>query len=280
MQPRTSIHDATPAAPKQGQDCSRSTLSQVRRSPFQTLVLCYHSVSDSWPHPLAVRPESFERQLSSLLRRRFRPVSSDELVETAPRGVHVTFDDAFKDVLDVVPVLERLGLPATIFASTDFAGDGRPFAVPELAGEVAAYPERLATMTWDELRGLAERGIEIGSHTVTHPHLSRLSDAELERELGDSRTRVEDELRRRCRLLAYPYGEHDPRVQEVARRCGYDAAFALWAGAASANRFALPRIDIYRRDSLLRATLKTSFLKPSVSALLARARAALTGLTP
>jgi peptidoglycan/xylan/chitin deacetylase (PgdA/CDA1 family) len=244
------------------------------------LVLCYHSVSEGWPHALAVRPQSFERQLSSLLRRGFRAASAVELAGGGRKGVHVTFDDAFRDVLDVMPVLERLGLPATVFAVTDFADDGRPFAVPELAAEAAAHPERLATMTWDELRALAERGVEIGSHTVTHPHLPRLSDSELERELGDSRARVEDELGRPCRLLAYPYGEHDPRVHEVVRRCGYEAAFALWAGAVPANRFALPRIDIYRRDSLLRATLKTSFLKPSASALLSQARAVAAALTP
>ena len=64
-------------------------------------------------------------------------------------------------------------------------------------------------MTWDELRALAERGVEIGSHTLTHPHLPLLSDEELLRELGDSREQFEAELNRPCRYLAYPYGEND-----------------------------------------------------------------------
>jgi peptidoglycan/xylan/chitin deacetylase (PgdA/CDA1 family) len=245
----------------------------VATTPVKTLVVCYHSVSDEWEHSLAVTPRAFERQLVSLLRRGFRPVPPDALLDGRRRGLYVTFDDAYTDVLAAIPVLERLRLHATVFAATSFADDGRPLAVPELADEAAALPERLATMTWDDLRALVERGFDVGSHTVSHPHLPQLSDAELDRELGDSRARMEDELRRPCRLLAYPYGEHDARVQAAARRAGYEAAFALWAGASSANPYALPRIDFYRRDSLLRATLKSSFLKPHASALLSRLRA-------
>jgi peptidoglycan/xylan/chitin deacetylase (PgdA/CDA1 family) len=241
---------------------------------FRPLVLCYHSVSDGWEHALAVAPRAFERQLGSLLRRGYRPLAADALLDGSRHGLHVTFDDAYRKVLDAVPILRRLRIPATVFVSTSFADDGgRPLGVPELAGEAAARPAELATMTWDDLRALAADGVEIGSHTVTHAHLPTLSDTELERELRDSRARIEDELRRPCRFFAYPYGEHDPRVQEGARRAGYEAAFALAAGSGRENRYALPRIDLYRRDSLLRATLKTSFLKPHGSALLAWLRA-------
>lgn len=184
--------------------------------------------------------------------------------------MHVTFDDAYADIDGALGVLERLGIPATVFPSTSFADDGRPLDVPELAAEAAARPERLATMTWSRLREAAERGFTIGSHTVSHPHLTSLADDELDRELRDSRARIEDELGRPCTLLAYPYGEHDARVHAAVGRAGYEAAFALWAGSSRRNRFALPRVDLYRRDSLLRATLKTSFLKPLGSALLDR----------
>lgn len=242
-------------------------------SGFRPLVLCYHSVSDAWEHALAVTPRAFERQLRSMLRRGYRPLAAGTLLAGSRRGLHVSFDDAYRSVLDALPTLRRLGLYATVFASTGFADGGRPLDVPELAAEAAAHPEELATMTWDELRGLATDGVEIGSHTITHPHLNSLSDADLELELRDSRTRLEDELGRPCRFFAYPYGEHDERVRAAVRGAGYEAAFALAAGADRNDRFALPRIDLYRRDSLLRATLKTSFVKPHGSALLARVRA-------
>lgn len=243
-------------------------------SRFKPLVLCYHSVSDDWEHSLAVTPRAFERQVASLLRRRFRPVGAAGLLDAPRRALHVTFDDAFADIAGALEVLERLGVAATVFVSTGFAEDGRPLDVPELAAEAAAQPARLATMSWSRLREAAERGFNVGSHTVSHAHLTSLSDAELDRELSESRERIEDELGRSCTFLAYPYGEHDARVQAAVRRSGYEAAFALSEGAARQNRYALPRVDFYRRDSVLRANLKTTFVKPFASALLGLVRGA------
>ena len=111
-------------------------------------------------------------------------------------------------------------------------------------------------MDWDALRALAERGVEVGGHTISHPHLPRLGDAELERELRESKERLESELARPCRYLAYPYGEWDARVATAAESAGYEAAFAL--ATRPGSRFAVPRVDLYRRDSLLRAALKIS----------------------
>src|SRR5205807_888813 len=139
------------------------------------------------------------------------------------------------------PGLERTGARATVFACTGYADDGRPLDVPELGGELAARPEELRTMTWDELRGLAERGIEVGSHTVSHLHLPTLSDTALEEELRWSKQRLEDELGGPCRLLAYPFGDCDERVRTAARAAGYEAAFGLPGDATWRDPF-----DVFR----------------------------------
>jgi peptidoglycan/xylan/chitin deacetylase (PgdA/CDA1 family) len=175
------------------------------------------------------------------------------------RVLHVTFDDAFASVLQVLPALERLGVPVTIFACSDYARDGRPLDVPELSRDAAALPDELATMDWEALRALADRGVEIGSHTSTHPHLTRLSDRELELELRESRTALEAEVGRHCRFLAYPYGEEDGRVRAAARAAGYEAAFALQSDERDVDVFALPRVALFRSDrNRLRAALKTT----------------------
>lgn len=244
-----------------------TTLARVRAARLGFLVLCYHSVSKIWPHALSVTPDAFQRQVTSIARTGLPPLTAEALADRARRGVHVTFDDAYRDVLGVLPLLEELGLPTTVFVSTAYADDGRSLAVPELAADAEARPEALATMNWDELRELAERGVEIGSHTVNHPHLTLLSDDELDRELSDSRTRIEDELRRPARLLAYPYGEHDARVQAAVKRAGYAAAFAQWPGSSIRNDYALPRVSFYRGDSLRRAMFKTTKLGPSLASL-------------
>lgn len=171
--------------------------------------------------------------------------------------MHVTFDDAFTSVARIAPALERMRVPATVFACAGLADEGLPLAVPELAEHAAAYPDELKTMNWDELRALSRRdGFEIGSHTLTHPHLTELDDETLVRELRDSRARIVDELGA-CRYLAYPFGHEDARVNGVAREAGYEAAFGLPGDASGANRMSLPRVGVYRKDSLPRLAAKT-----------------------
>jgi peptidoglycan/xylan/chitin deacetylase (PgdA/CDA1 family) len=223
-------------------------------------VLCYHGVSDSWNHQLAVTTGAFERQLQALLRRGYRPVPAAETLTGHGRRLHITFDDAYRNVASAVPILERLEVPATVFACTDYANDGRPLDVPEVAAAAAADPEHMATMDWEALRELADRGVEIGSHTITHPHLPSLGDAELDRELCDSRSELEERLGRPCRFLAYPFGDDDDRVYRAAERAGYEGAFSL-RGAGRSDRFAIPRVDLYRKDSSLHVWLKTSILR-------------------
>jgi peptidoglycan/xylan/chitin deacetylase (PgdA/CDA1 family) len=232
---------------------------------FRTLVLCYHAVSDGWPDELAVPPGLFEAHISSLLRRGYHPATADEALAGRAGSLHVTFDDAYRSIEEGLAILDRLRVPATVFACSGYAANGRPLDVPELATEAVAYPAEMATMDWGELRGLAERGVEVGSHTITHPHLTRITDAELSRELEDSRSQIEDELGRPCTLLAYPYGENDARVRDAARRAGYSAAFALRESFAPADAFALPRVDLYRKDKPVRAWLKT-WLLPRIPA--------------
>lgn len=225
---------------------------------MRPLVLCYHAISEAWDDPLAVSPDDFERQLASVLDRGYRPVAAAEAASGSGKLVHVTFDDAYRNVSTALPVLERLGVPATVFACPQFADSGT-FTVPELTVRVPeGSAKHLATMGWDELRELVERGVEVGSHTVTHPHLTSLGDEELRRELLQSRERLERELGVPCRFLAYPFGDEDPRVHAAARASGYEAAFALPGRQTANNVYAVPRVGIWRSDSPFRVTLKTS----------------------
>ncbi len=86
---------------------------------------CYHALSDSWRADLSVCPAAFERQLGLLVARGYRGAFSDAVSSPAHhRTLVVTFDDGFRSVLELAfAILERLGLPATVFAVTDFAGE-------------------------------------------------------------------------------------------------------------------------------------------------------------
>jgi len=167
------------------------------------------------------------------------------------RRVRATFDDAFRSAASVFPALERLGVAVEIFACTGYAADGAPLTISELEGD---DPQQLATMTWDELRAHAERGVAIGSHGVAHAHLTRLGDGEVRRELTESKSRIEDELGRACADFAYPYGEHDERVRTLVCEAGYERAYGLHRDGD--DPYALNRLDLYRRHGPIRTLLR------------------------
>jgi peptidoglycan/xylan/chitin deacetylase (PgdA/CDA1 family) len=231
----------------------------------RTLVLCYHAVSEAWPDDLAIPPDVLVGQIRKLLGRGFVPGTADDAL-TGRRIFHVTFDDAYRELRRVLPDLRQLGLSVTIFACPSFADDGRPFDVSELTERTRGFQDEVRTMNWNELRESASMGVDIGSHTVSHSHLTRLGDLELKHELEVSKERIEDELRRPCRFLAYPYGEQDGRVRAAARSAGYEGAFAL--RARRGDPYAIPRVDIYRSDGRLRFALKTSVAYWSIQTVL------------
>lgn len=225
---------------------------------LRPLVLFYHAVSESWHDELAVTPTAFEAQVRSALRRGYVASPAHDLLNGSGKLLHVTFDDGLRSIRGAIAVLASLRVPATVFVCPDYADDGRPFDVGRLA--LMGGEHERETMDWDELRELVGLGVEVGSHTNTHAHLTELSDTELRHELRGSKERLEDELVRPCAFLAYPFGEQDARVRAAARAAGYAAAFAAPGRYGPFDRFAFPRIALYRSDTPRRAALKMSRL--------------------
>ena len=224
------------------------------------LVLSYHAVSERWPAALSVTPARLEEQLRLLLDRGYRGTTFSEAVAgAADRVVAVTFDDGFRSVADLaVPVLSRLGIPATVFVPTDFPGGG-PMAWPGIDSWLGSEHEReLEPLSWDDLRRLGDAGWELGSHACSHPRLTQLADDELERELSESRGRIEAELGRPCRSLAYPYGDHDDRVVRAAAAAGYETACTVPRRLTEPAPLAWPRIGVYRENGGLAFRAKVS----------------------
>src|SRR3954469_14603052 len=122
-------------------------------------VLCYHALSESWPADLSVTPDRFEEQVRWLAGRGYRGVTFAEAVRAGPDApvVAVTFDDAYESVLSIgLPLLERIGWPATIFVPSDWPDAGAPMTwqgIDQWLG--GPHEAELGCLGWDELRGLA-----------------------------------------------------------------------------------------------------------------------------
>lgn len=85
-------------------------------------------------------------------------------------------------------------------------------------------------MTWEQVREMAQHGIEFGGHSVTHPLLIYEDDATVEREIRGCREVLERELGRKVRSFAYPNGDWDDRVRDAVRRAGFECAFTTESG--------------------------------------------------
>jgi len=226
------------------------------------LVLCYHAMSRDWQAGFSATPDRLETQIGSLLERGYEGASFSDAVSRPPaeRTLAITFDDSYRSVIELAaPVLSRLGVPGTVFVPTALAGSERPMAWPGIDHWLGGPHEReLMPMSWDELRGLAGAGWEIGSHTRTHPRLPELDATALREELEGSRADIEERIEAPCTSLAFPYGDFDARVVEATRAAGYTAAGGLAGRVRNPGALTWPRVGIYHKDVGLRFRAKAA----------------------
>jgi peptidoglycan/xylan/chitin deacetylase (PgdA/CDA1 family) len=215
-------------------------------------ILMYHRVTEDGPPGLErwrVSPAEFAKQMAYLKGAGFTSIGLDDWLNTQRRDpaslgqrVVLTFDDADEDFITTAfPVLRQHGFGATIFVPTKFVG-GR-------AEWDAEFGNPAPLLSWDELSALADLGLEIGAHTISHPHLTWLTDEEeIRREVRDSRLVLEDKFGRPVTTFAYPYGDHNEVVREAVKAAGYTLAVTI--DPESAGHFALGRQGVFGGEPL------------------------------
>ena len=235
-------------------------------------ILLYHWFDDGSGVPTAspefgIAPADFRRQMEWLVESGLRVVPLADIVQALHGGrdlprhaVAITFDDAYDDFREhALGVLVDLGLPATMFAVSGSIGQTNAWDA------VRGEPAR-PLLDWAGLRELADAGIEIGSHSVTHPDLRTLPNDALAVELTASRELLEDGLGRPVPHFAYPHGLHDDRVKAATRAAGYEAAFAVllapWDMLRS-DGYALMRAIVHADKSFTNFRLRVRLASPS-----------------
>jgi peptidoglycan/xylan/chitin deacetylase (PgdA/CDA1 family) len=184
-----------------------------------TITLCYHAITTH--HRCR-----FEQQMRRIARRAVAIDAIDHvnnLVGRLPR-IAVTFDDAFGMLTETaLPVCERYGVPVTIFAVTGNLG-ARPMW--SIHGDHPDANER--TMTAIQLRDVAHSHFcRIGSHTHTHPDMTKVASDRARHELTESKRRLERITSTTIEDLALPHGTCNRDLIELARTCGYRRVFIL-----------------------------------------------------
>jgi peptidoglycan/xylan/chitin deacetylase (PgdA/CDA1 family) len=226
-----------------------------RRYPF---VLCYHGVGEvasaDDPSRIFLTAELFSRHIDVIVGAGYELRTVSELwraIDSEEGGAGqgaISFDDGLvKTMRGAVPLLLERDIPCSVYVPTGLMG--RPH--PDVSGEQIASAQ--------EIRELAEAGVEIGAHSVDHVALTELSrDAALD-QCRRSRATLEDLLGVPVKSMAYPFGALDERLMEVAEEAGYELACAC-SGAGPWRAMSLPREPVHASATPLRLRVKMAGL--------------------
>jgi len=205
-------------------------------------ILLYHSISDNPRDPHSITPSRFEEQMEELSQKGTKVISLKEGIQrlincvSLKKHIAITFDDAYSDFhQNALPILEDHGFPATMFVPTGLVGKN---------AEWDSYDQIKPLMNWDEIQEISGRGIELGSHTVSHRRLAECDEGALEHELRSSLDALQERCENVIPALAYPGGYYGPREMSAAKEVGYSCALggaSRWGNGPETDLFQLRR---------------------------------------
>lgn len=164
-----------------------------------------------------VTPEGFEAHLKYFQDNGYQAVSVYDLLDYFDTGkplpdkaVAITFDDGYYGQYRwAFPLLKKYGMTATFFIIVNNVGK------PDV-------------LTWDEIKTMSDNGMIIGSHTLSHPNLTSISDGQARNELIESKKVLEEKISKQVDLLAYPGGNYNAHVIDLVKEVGYQAAAGVY----------------------------------------------------
>lgn len=207
--------------------------------PQSVPILMYHEIGDG-PNNLYVRESEFREQMRYLRDNNYKVVTMAEGIrmmqnrQSMNKTVIITFDDGYESFLTKAwPILRENKFPATVFVIAYYAG-------------VENY------LTWDQMIMLRADWMEIGSHSESHPALSKISSSRFNEEIYGSKKLIEDCLQVPCEDFCYPGGFFSHEVAETVKQAGYLSAVTTQYGHASLKNdmYQLPRVRIPRGMSI------------------------------
>jgi peptidoglycan/xylan/chitin deacetylase (PgdA/CDA1 family) len=187
-------------------------------------VLLYHRFDEDRFTTTTTSSAQFEQHMAYLKSHGYIVISMDQLADcvegkrTVPeKAVVITIDDGFISEYDkAIPILQKYRYPFCIFVFTRAVG-------------VRGY------VSWPQLKRIESLGGVVGCHTHTHPRLINLPEREMIPETVGSKELMERNLGHKVRYFAYPYGQYDEKVREIARRAGFRLMLTSDPGSVGAG---------------------------------------------
>lgn len=219
----------------------------------RSIIVGYHGIGPATgddPHHHQVPTQRFRAHLDLLQQAGFRFLTVAGLAARADGGTPppglaaLTFDDGMENNHTVaLPILREYGIPATVYVTTGLIGRANPW----VAGA--------RMMDAGQLRELAQAGVELGAHTVSHPDLSLADPDTCRREIVESRETLERLTGAPVRTFAYPSCRYGPAALEAVREADFLAAVTC-EGRGGWGRYEMKRALITGNDGLPTFMLK------------------------
>lgn len=186
----------------------------------QAVILQYHHIGTDTPPVTSLGVEDLRAHLQYLRDNDFTVLPLEQVLQALrtgaslpPRSAVLTFDDGYRSVYERAwPLLREFGYPFTVFVTAGLVtSNGRLYA------------------SWDELREMGEHGATLANHTMSHAYLVARAPGQSEadwlegvrREIEDAEALILAETGQSHKLLAYPYGEYEPAIQQLVQHLGY-----------------------------------------------------------
>ena len=202
-------------------------------------ILMYHEITDG-PSSLYVTADNFRAQMLYLRDNGFNVITMTQAQallaqdQIPAKTVVITFDDGYVSVFNNAwPVLQALNFPATVYV-------------------ISSFPGLYNYLTWDQIKIMHSGGIEIGSHTKTHPALTTVSSAQLTDEIAGSKQVLEEQLGVPIYSFCYPTGAFNQYTPPAVKDAGYTSAVTIVSRSATTqdNSFLIPRIRVSKGTSV------------------------------
>jgi peptidoglycan/xylan/chitin deacetylase (PgdA/CDA1 family) len=210
-------------------------------------ILMYHHIAippdnaDAIRRDLSVPPERFDEMMAYFAAKGYHSVKIGDVYDALYNNkslpanpIVITFDDGYDDMYtNALPILQKYNFIGTFYIPTGLL-------------------ERPGYMTWAQVEALAKAGMDIESHSVTHPSLKGKPLAFLRTEIGDSKAALEAHLGTKIYFFCYPSGQYDALTIQVLQEFGYLSATTTWGGVYenSESPFEWTRVRVHGDDKV------------------------------
>ncbi len=204
-------------------------------------VLLYHRIGTDTDR-FTVDPDAFASHVELIARSGRTPLTVTELAaglrgesSLPDAAVVLTFDDGYADTVTTIRSAAESGIKSTLYVTTGAVNTSGAITAADLVKLAAAGPT-----------------VELGAHTVTHPHLDELSDLEAAAEINGSRQALSEMTGCDIRSFAYPHGVHGARIRRLVVDAGFESGVAV-KNALSHNHddpWAIARVTISKTTTL------------------------------